>query len=177
VHHDLLHVVTIAVSVAALLIGCFDGDGARRRRVVVCDAAMIAAMVGVMLAPGSSTLALALLVAGALLNAAMVARASRSISGGGPVRDCMQSLAMILMAALVVAGGSGSSPGATADAGAHGHGGAGALVPMLVVASAAFAMLSIVVARLCFRSRENRDGAHHATMGAAVLAMGAGALL
>lgn len=73
----------------------------------------------------------------------------------------MQSLAMILMAGLIMASGSHSPEAGPAGAGSHPHGPPGSLVPVLVLASAVFALLST----------------HHASMGVAVLVMGAGILL
>lgn len=173
----ILHLGTLAVSALALGIGCLDRDGPRRRRVVASDLTMTAAMLGAMLVPGWSALAFVLLVAGALANGAMAARVARVTDGARFGRDCMQSLAMILMAGLVMVGGphaQGAGPTTTA---AHWHGEPGTLLPTLLAASAVFAVLSVGTALACFRSEQKRDGAHHASMGAAVLAMGAGMLL
>lgn len=173
----LLHAGTLAASAVALVTGCFGGDGSRRGRVVACDALMIAAMLGAMLAPSRSALVFVLLVAGALLNAAIAARAARGMAGGRWAEDGMQSLAMILMAGLIMASGSHSPEAGPAGTGSHPHGPPGSLVPVLVLASAVFALLSIGAARACFRTQAKRDGTHHASMGVAVLVMGAGILL
>lgn len=173
----ILHLGALAVSAVALLIGCVDRDGPRRRRIVAGDVVMIAAMLGAMLAPGWSPLAFVLLVAGALATGAMAARASRVGDGGRLGRDSLQSLAMILTAGLVMVSGSHAPDAAPAGVGAHWHGAPGSLVPALVAASLVFAVLSVRAALVCFRTDAKRDGAHHASMGAAVLAMGAGMLL
>lgn len=173
----ILHLGALAVSAVALLIGCFDRDGPRRRRVVAGDVVMIAAMLGAMVTPGWSPLAFVLLVAGALATGAMAARASRASAGGRLGRDCLQSLAMILTAGLVMVSGSHAPEAAPTRPSAHWHGDPGSLVPALLAASVLFAVLSVGAALVCFRTEARRDAAHHASMGTAVLAMGAGMLL
>lgn len=173
----ILHVASLAVSALALGIGCLDRDGPRRRRVVASDVTMVAAMLGTMLAPGLSPLAFVLLVAGALATGALAARAARLTNGARFGRDSMQSLAMILMAGLVMMSGSHAGEAGPARTDAHWHGDPGTLAPMLLAASAAFAVLSIGAALACVRADQKRDGAHHVSMGTAVLAMGAGMLL